>query len=146
MTETTVQWLLEAQVIEWLDEVRPVEMRIHTKHLTEDGLTNVLEPFWEPTALSDPVTRASKLRERGVQGGWASRNWGVCSRSVKSTRGICSTGDCRSTWVLRERNASRISGEEVGIVNLSRDPSLHEGNVLVGRNFDWLSCAVQPRE
>lgn len=61
--EAAVHWLLEAEVVEWFDEVGPVEMSIDTEHLAEDCLTDVNELNGEATALADPVARTSKLRE-----------------------------------------------------------------------------------
>ena len=61
VTEAAVHWLLEAEVKEGIDEVGPVEVSVNTEHLSEDGLADLNEIDWEPTALANPVTRSSKL-------------------------------------------------------------------------------------
>ena len=89
MAEATVHTLFEAEVVEWLDEVGPVEMSVDTEHLAEDGLANFGEVRGEAAALTDPVTLAGELRKRGGQSGWASWDRGVCAGSIEATRGIC---------------------------------------------------------
>jgi len=63
VAEATVHTLLEVEVVEWLDEVGPVQVSIDTEHLAEDGLADIVKLRGKTTALSNPVTLASKLRE-----------------------------------------------------------------------------------
>lgn len=84
MTEAAVHTLVKIEVVEGVDEMSPVEMSIDTEHLTEDGLADVYKLGWEATALANPVTRASKLREGCVQSTWAGWNWGVRARGVET--------------------------------------------------------------
>lgn len=58
VAEATVHWLLEIEMIEGFNEVRPVEVRVDTEHLTEDSLADIDEVNWETAALANPVTRA----------------------------------------------------------------------------------------
>lgn len=43
-------------------------------------------------------------------------------------------------------NSGGISGEDGGIIDLARNPTLHKGDVLVSWNLDGLFARVQPRE
>jgi len=47
---------------------------------------------------------------------------------------------------VSEGNAGRVSWEDVGVINLARDPSLHERDVLMSWDFDGLLARVQPGE
>lgn len=141
MAEAAVHWLLKVEVVEGFDKVGPVQVRINSEHLAEDSLADLDELLWETTALSNPITGACKLREGGVQRGRTSRD-----RSVEATRGVGSACDLRIADVVGEGNTSRISGEYVGVVGLAGDPSLHEGDVFMGRDLNRLSAGVQPGE
>ena len=66
VTEAAVHTLVKVEVVEWFDEVSPVEMSINTEHLTEDGLANFDELGWKAAALTNPVTWTSKLGERCI--------------------------------------------------------------------------------
>jgi hypothetical protein len=39
-----------------------------------------------------------------------------------------------------------IGWEDIGVVDLAGNPSLHEGDVFMGGNFNWLFARVQPSE
>jgi len=47
---------------------------------------------------------------------------------------------------MSERDSSWVSGKDVGIVNFSRDPAIHERHVFICRYFDRLLTIVQPSE
>lgn len=96
VAEAAVECLLQTQVVEGLDEVRPVEVRVNAEHLAEDGLADVGELDWETTALSNPVAGASKLGERSVERCWTSWDWSVGSWGVESAR--CESS---SSWLGR---------------------------------------------
>ena len=107
-------------MVEGLGEVCPVEVGVDTKHLAEDRLTDINEVLWEATSLTDPVrlARVCQLRER-----------------------------CRGdVGIVCVRDAGSFSREDGGIIDLAADPSLHKRYVLVSRQFDRLSTAVQPGE
>jgi hypothetical protein len=53
--------LIKVEMVEWFDEVSPVEVRINTEHLAEDCLADVDKLWWEAAALANPITRTSKL-------------------------------------------------------------------------------------
>lgn len=44
------------------------------------------------------------------------------------------------------RNTGGVSWEDVGVVDLSRDPSLHESHVLMSRELNRLPVPVEPGE
>lgn len=146
VAETAVHWLLKVEVVEWFDEMGPVQVRVDSEHLTEDGLADIDELLRETTALANPVTRACKLREGGVQGGWTSRDRSVGARGIEATGGVGSACDLRVADVVGEGNTSGVSGEDVGVVGLAGDPSLHERDVFMGRDLNRLSAGVQPGE
>lgn len=118
VAEATVERLLKVQVVEGLDEVGPVEVSVDAEHLAEDGLAHLDEVLREAGPLADPIglARVRKLRERR-----------------------CSDGR-----IVRIGDARRISRENVGVVGLARDPSLHKSHVFIGGEFDGLPAAVQP--
>lgn len=107
-------------MVEGIHEVSPVEVRVDSEHLTEDHLADVNELFRESGSLADPVWLpwVCQLRERSSGSAW----WG----------GI---GDAR-----------RIRREHVCVVDLARDPALHQGHVLMCRELNGLSAAVEPSE
>jgi hypothetical protein len=43
-----------------------------------------------------------------------------------------------------KRHTRRLSREHLGVVNLSRNPTLHQSNVLIGGKLDRLELVVQP--
>jgi hypothetical protein len=55
MAETAVQVLVKAEMVERIDKMSPVEVRIDAKHLAEDGLTYVDELLRKAAALANPV-------------------------------------------------------------------------------------------
>lgn len=120
MRETAVELLLKVKVIEWVDEMSPVEVGVDPEHLSEYSLADLQEVFRKSTSTTNPVSlaRVGKLRQR-------------------------SGGDGR---VVRERDSVRIRREDVGVVNLSRDPALHERDILLCRKLNRLSRAIQPGE
>lgn len=111
VTEATVQLLLEVEMIEGLQEMVPVEVGVHTKHLQEDSPADADEVLGKATALADPFL-ASGL-------GALLRHGGV--------------GDTRV-----------VAWEDAGVINLARNPALHEGDVLVCWQLDGLVAAVEP--
>jgi len=146
VTEAAVHTLLKIEMEVGFDKVGPVEMSIDTEHLAKDCLANLNELRWEAAALTNPITRPSKLRKGCVESGRAYRNGSICTRSVERTRCVSCAGDFGTISVVCERDSSRVSRENGGVVNLARDPSLHEGDILVSRNFNWLFARIQPGE
>lgn len=146
VAETAVHLSLKAEVVERINEVSPVQMRVDSEHLTEDCLAYVKEVDRETTALANPITRARELGERSIQAGWASRNWVLRARSVQTTRSVGCRCNIGGTGIVCEGDTNGIGWEDSGVVNLARDPSLHQGDILVCWNFDWLSAGVQPSE
>ena len=63
VAEAAVHTLFEIEMIEGFNKVGPVQVSVNAEHLTEDGLTDIVELAREAAALSNPVTRPSKLRE-----------------------------------------------------------------------------------
>ena len=86
MAEAAVHALFETEVVEGFDKVGPVKMSVNTKHLAEDGLADIDKVGREAAALSNPVTRSSKLGERCVQCGRSCGDGAVGSRSVETAR------------------------------------------------------------
>lgn len=107
VAEAAVELLFEVQVVKRLGKVGPVQVCIDTKHLTEDSLADLNKVLGEARSLSHPVRlpRAGQLGERR------------CSNT-----GVVGIGDSRG-----------LSGEDLCVVNLARDPSLHKRNVFLGR-------------
>lgn len=85
MTETTVHGLFQREVVEGVDKMSPVKVRVNAEHLAEDGLADIDELDWEAAALSNPVARASQRGKRGVQGSWTGRNGSVGPWCIKAT-------------------------------------------------------------
>lgn len=119
VTEAAVELLLEVQVVEWVDEVGVVHVRVDAEHLEEDSLADGNEVLGKPASPADPVS---------VVG-------------IGDARKGLLGGDGR---VDGEGDAGRIGGEDVGVVDLAGYPPLHEGYILVCRQFDGLIPAVQP--
>lgn len=115
VTEATVELLLKIQVVEGLHKVGPVEMGVHAEHLGEDGLADSRELLGKPTTLSNVL--------------------------IKSVGG---DGRRCELLVLRERDTSRVGGEDLLVVDLARDPALHKRHVLVGRQLNGLKTVVEP--
>ena len=44
------------------------------------------------------------------------------------------------------RDTGGVGWENVGVVNLSRDPSLHKSHVLIGGELNRLPVSVEPSE
>lgn len=118
VAETAVELLLQVQMVERLHEMSPVEVRVDTKHLAENGLADLNKILREGRALPHPVRLSGAGQLRKGSGG----NAGV----------VCI------------RNTGRVSGEDLRVVNLARYPSLHKRDIFVGRKLYWLSSAVQP--
>lgn len=68
VAEAAVKVVLEVQVIERLCKVRPVQMRVNTEHLEEDGLANAEELLWETAPLANPFIRSSEQSVGGDLG------------------------------------------------------------------------------
>lgn len=146
MAETAIHASFQVEMVHWFDKMGPVKMSIDAKHLAEDGLAYIDEILWESAALSYPVTTTYKLRQRGVERSRSCRNRSVRSRGVETARCKSSSTDTRTSSVVRERDCVWIGGEDIGVVNLALNPSLHERDVFVGWDFDWLSLGVEPSE
>ena len=101
-------------MVERVEEVVPVEVGVDAEHLEEDGAADVAKVFGKAAALADPVLAAGLVAVGGFLGG----------------RGV---GD-----------ALVVGGEDHVVVDLSGDPTLHEGDVLVGRQLNRLMAAVEP--
>lgn len=84
------------------------------------------------------------MRERCVQVGGTSRDRSVGARGVETARRVGGTCDLRVTGVVSIGDASGIGGEDGSVVDFAGDPSLHERDVLMGWNLNWLSTGVQP--
>lgn len=114
--EAAVELLLQVKMVEGLRKVSPVEVSIDAEHLSEDHLANFNKLVRESRSFANPfgLAKVGQLRERGG-------------------------GDGRIVGV---RDSRGIGGEDVVVINLSRDPSLHEGHVLVCGELDRLSSAV----
>lgn len=119
VAEAAVQLLLEVEVVEWLDEVGVVHVRVDAEHLEEDGLADGQEVLWEtaPPAGPVPVGRVGDVGEGLLR------------------------GDGRVDGV---GDAGGFGGEDVGVVDLAGYPPLHEGYILVCRQFNGLIATVQP--
>lgn len=119
MAEAAVELLLQIQMIERVDKMRVVEMRIDAEHLQKDGLADAAKVLGEAGALAEPV-------------GFAAAGGGGRRRR---------RGEGRVDGV---RDARGVGGEDLGVVDLARDPALHERDVLVGRQLHGLVAAVEP--
>lgn len=98
----------------------PVQVSVDAEHLAEDGLANLDEVLGEPTALADPIhlTGIRELRQRR----------------------------CGDRRVVGVRDAIRVSREDVRVVNLPGDPSLHQRNVLICWQLNRFPFIVEPCE
>lgn len=114
VAEATIQLLLEVEVVEGVDKVRVVQVRVDAEHLAEDGLADAAELLGEPAALAEPV-----VGRRG------------CGRGGEGC-------------VERVGDAFGVRGEDSGVVDLAGNPALHEGDVLIGGQLDGLVAAVEP--
>lgn len=115
MTEAAIQLLLEIEMVERIREMRVVEMRVYAKHLQENGLADTAKLFGETRALAKPV-------------------------------GIGGRGRLRSKGRVEcIRDAVGVGGEYSRVIDFARDPSLHEGDVLVGGQLDRFIATVEPR-
>jgi hypothetical protein len=118
--KTAVELLLKVEVVERVDEMGPVEMRIDTEHLSKDGLAHVDKVVRESASLAHPFTLAgaSQLRQ----------------------------GRCRRGRVIGVGDAVGVGREDICVINLSRYPTLHQCDVLGRRELDRFPLAVQPGE
>lgn len=126
MAEAAVHALVEVEMVERINEMCPVEMSVNPEHLTEDGLANINKVLREATALANPIFGTRKLGERQIQVRGTSWDWIVGARSIKTTRWISCTAYFWGRCVVCKRDACRVGGEDVGIVKLARDPTLHK--------------------
>lgn len=117
MAEAAVHGLLEVHVEHGVLEVSPVQMRVDAEHLPEDGLTDIEEVLGEAAALADPVV------------------FGCLGRVGGADRRVVCEGHTR-----------RVGREDLLVVDLARDITLDEGEVLVRRDFTRLEAGVEPRE
>lgn len=115
VAEAAIQLLLQVEVVEWLDEVGPVQVSVDAEHLAEDCLADLHKVLGEAAALANPVSLA-RIRH------WKRRDGRI----------VCI------------RDARWIRGEDIGVVDLARDPALHKRHVLERRQFDGLPAAVEP--
>ncbi len=74
MTEAAVHLSLKVEMVERVDEVCPVEVRVDSEHLTKDSLADLEKFNGKATTLTNPITRAGKLRKRCVKSGGSSGN------------------------------------------------------------------------
>lgn len=146
VAEAAVERLLEVEVVEGFNEVGPVQVSVDAEHLTEDGLAHVGELGRETTALSDPIAGAGELGDGGVEGSWAGWDGGVGAWGVESSGCETCTADFGGSGVVGERDAVGIGGEDLVVVDLAGNPTLHEQHVLVGCDFGWFLARVQPGE
>lgn len=99
-------------MVEWLGKVSPVKMSIDPKHLQEDGLADTEEVLGESAALPNPLIWS---RQEGTR---------------------------RDLWVVSIGDACSLGWEHLGVVDFPRDPTLHQGDVLVGRELNGLKPAI----
>lgn len=71
MRKATVQLLLEVDVVKGVCEVGPIEVSIHSEHLSEDDLAYIDKFIGKSGSLARPVclSRVGQLRQRGVGNG-----------------------------------------------------------------------------
>lgn len=119
VAEAAVQMLVEADVVEWVGEVSPVQMRVNAEHLSENGLAHFVEVRWEATALANPVTVAGELRQRSAEAGGSGWDRDVGARSVETARGVRGANDVWRARAVSVRYTGGISGEDVDIVDLA---------------------------
>jgi len=114
MAETTIQLFLEAEMVKGVDEVSPIKMSIDPEYLAEYQLASASELVWESAS--------------GTQPGLAV-DLGDFVRSC----GLNSVG-----------NASGIGRKHCWVINLSRNPPLHQHHILMRRKLDGLLALVEP--
>ena len=119
MTEAAIHTLLKVEVIERVDEMLPVEVRIDSEHLAEYDLADFKEIGWEAAALANPVTWASKLGKGRRERCRACGNRTVGAWSVKSAGCISCAGNLRAAIIVGKGDSSRIRREDVGVIDLA---------------------------
>lgn len=132
MAEATVELSFKTEMIVRIDEMSPVKVSVDTEHLLEDGLAGGNEVTRETTALANPIALTRELRKWGVQVGRTSRNRIEGTRSVEAAGSVSSRCKSRGARVVCEGDAGRIGGEDIDVVDLAVDPSVHERDVLEG--------------
>lgn len=107
VAEAAVELLFEVQVVERLGEVSPVEVCVHTEHLTENGLANLDKVLGKARSFSHPVrlTRAGQLGERR----------------------------CSNARVVGIRDSRGLGRKDLCVVDFARYPSLHKRNIFLCR-------------
>ncbi len=80
--EARVELFLEVEVVEWLDEVRPVEVSVDAEHLAEDGLADLEELLREARGLANPVV-AGQGADWEVGVGWSRSDWSSSWRGAR---------------------------------------------------------------
>ena len=118
--EAAVELLLEVEVVEGLREMGPVKVSVDAEHLAKDHLAHIDELLREAGPLADPLW-VTRVRQLGK-------------------------GRRRDGRIVSIRHSSGIGREDVGVVNLARDPPLHQRHVLVSRQLDGLPVLVEPSE
>lgn len=114
VAKAAVELLLEVQVVKGLGEVGPVKVGVDAKHLQKYSLADGEELLGEPAPFPNPLV-------------------GAVEKPGGSDLGV-----------VCERDLGGLSGKHLGVVNLARDPALHECNVLERGELDGLKLAVQP--
>lgn len=117
---------------ERLDPVRMVKVGVQAKDLAEAGLYVAVERLWETGALAKPVA-ACELREGRCGGRGTCRDWSVGAGAVETTGSVG-----------RGAAGDVVGGEGFGVIHLSDDPALDEGDVLACWHLDGDFLVIEP--
>ena len=115
--------VLVLDVVEGVQPVGVVDVRVQPEHLPEDGLAVVEEGLREASGLAHPV----------VAGGEGAEGWGEGHGVVGPAGRVVILGDDEV-----------VGGEDVRVGELAADPALHHADVVRGGDFDGVLVAVEP--
>ena len=125
--------VLRLDVVERVQPVGVVDVRVQAEHLPEDGLAVVEEGLRETGALADPVGTAGEGAQRGGGGRRARGDGGAGVGAVEPA------GE-----VVRRCAGDGVRGEDVRVGQLAADPALDHADVVWGRDLDGVLVAVEP--
>lgn len=118
MAKAAVELLLQIEMVKGLHEVRPVEMSVNPKHLKKNGLADTGKFLGEPATLPYPLIRTAEKSGIGDIG------------------------------VVGVRYAGGVGWEDFRVVHFTRNPPLHQHNVIDSwqlNTFITVARLVEPR-
>lgn len=117
---------------ERLKPVRVIQVGVEAEDLTEDGFDVAKSRLREAGCFANPVV-TGEYRERSSEVGGTHGDWSGRTGRVETSRS--------ERW---SHVAWSFGREGFWVVNLSYNPTLYQGDVLIGGNLDGDFFVVEP--